>query len=73
MTKYEHNASFLSAVEASLCARNQRAVFWDALAYLLERRDRNGMYSIREAIEDIQDGKHIKYNDLDKKANLKIA
>lgn len=59
MTVHQHNASFLAGVEASLCARQQRNLFWEALPYLLERRERNGMYSIKEAISDIINGKAV--------------
>ena len=60
MTNHELNASFLSSVEASLCARQNRNAFWEALPYLLERREKNDMYSIKEAIDDIVRGRHLK-------------
>lgn len=60
MTNHELNASFLNSVEASCCARDLRQAFWDALPFLLEQRERNGMYSIREAVDVITSGSYKK-------------
>lgn len=62
MNTHQLNASFLSSVEASLCGRQQRSLFWEALPYLLERRERNGMYSVRDAIDDVLSERHLAVN-----------
>lgn len=51
---HRSNARFLESVEASLCARGMREQFWTALPWLLSERAMNGMFSVREAVDAIE-------------------
>ena len=50
---HRRNSEFLCSVEASLCARDLRGLFWDYLAFLLKRREQNPEYSAAQAVTEI--------------------